>query len=327
MNIIDHYIRKAQAGPRRVLLPEGEDPRILRAARQLADEGIARPVLVGTPAKIEAAASTVDLRLDNIEILDALNNDRLEDYAALYHQRRPRAPVEKIPALVREPILQACLMLTSEVADAVVAGVSCPTATVISAGLAGVGLATDMKRVSSFFLMHVPDFQDQGPRTFLYADCAVNIDPDSEQLADITISTARNAEKLLDETPRIAMLSFSSKGSASHPHVDKVVRAVEDVRERAPDLMVDGELQADAALIARVAAVKLKAHSEVAGQANVLIFPDLNSGNIAYKLTQYMSGGLAVGPILQGFAHPVADLSRGASVADIIGTVAIVSAM
>lgn len=327
MNIIDHYIRKAQAAPRRILLPEGRDPRILIAARQLADQAIARPVLLGAREELEIAAGREGLALEGVEILDPRESDHLQAFTDLYHQRRPHAPLDKLPDLVAEPIPHACLMLASNLADAVVAGVSCPTAKVISAGLACVGLAAGMSRASSFFLMEVPDFQGQGPRTFLYADCAVNIDPDAGQLADITITSARSAEKLLDEQPRIALLSFSSKGSASHPHVDKVVEALKQVRLRAPELIVDGELQADAALIHRVAAAKLSDHGEVAGQANVLIFPDLDAGNIAYKLTQYMSGGLAVGPILQGFNKPVADLSRGASVADIIGTVAIVSAM
>ncbi len=327
MSLIDHYIKKAQSAPRRILLPEGEDPRILTAARQLVDEGIARPVLLGTQAEIESRAHREHLSLDGIELVDPASSTDLDSFAALYHQHRPNMPLEKVPELIREPILHACLMLSSGQADALVAGVSCPTANVISAGLAGVGLAAGMSRASSFFLMQVPDFQGQGPQTFFYADCAVNIDPDADQLADITLTSAANAEKLLDEPPRIAMLSFSTKGSARHAHVDKVVQALQQVQRRAPNLVVDGELQVDAALIQRIADTKLKSPSEVAGQANVLIFPDLNAGNIAYKLTQYMSGGLAVGPILQGFAKPVADLSRGASVADIIGTVAIVSSM
>ena len=327
MNLIDHYICKAQANPQRILLPEALDPRILATARQLVDNNIARPVLIGIQANINAVAKTEHIDLGGIEILDPNHSDQLQDFETLYQQRRPKVPVEKIPELVRDPILHACLMLNSGEAHAVVAGISCPAAKVISAGLAGVGLAEGMSRASSFFLMQIPNFQDQGSRTLLYADCAVNIDPDAQQLADITISTARNAQHLLNEVPRIALLSFSTKGSASHPHVDKVVQALEIVRQRAPELIVDGEFQVDAALIPRIAATKVNSSSAVAGQANVLIFPDLNSGNIGYKLTQYMSGGLAVGPVLQGFARPVGDLSRGASIADVVGAVAIVSAM
>jgi phosphate acetyltransferase len=229
--------------------------------------------------------------------------------------------------MVQRPLVYGGMMVAAGEADTMVAGVATATGTVIQSGALTVGYAPGIRTVSSFFLMIVPQFQGETDHPMIFADCAVNIAPSAEQLADIALASQTSAAKLLEAPPRVAMLSFSSQGSAAHECVDQVTAALQITRQRAPDAAIDGEFQADTALIPGVAAKKLKQPSSVAGQANVLIFPDLNSGNIAYKLTQYLAGAQAIGPFLQGFARPISDLSRGASVDDIIATTAVVLAM
>jgi phosphate acetyltransferase len=208
-------------------------------------------------------------------------------------------------------------------ADTMVAGVRTATANVIQAGALTVGYGSGITTASSFFLMIVPKFRGGENCPLIFADCAVNIAPTAEQLADIALASAASAAKLLGEPPRVALLSFSTHGSAAHERVEVVTQALEIVRRRAADAPIDGEFQADAAIMPQVAAKKIKRPSDVAGNANVLVFPDLNSGNIGYKLTQYLAGARAIGPFLQGFAKPISDLSRGASVDDIIATTAV----
>jgi phosphate acetyltransferase len=298
MGVIDNAKAAIKGANRRLVMPEGHDDRIIEAASRLRREGLAVPMILDK-SSLAPVPKHIDVLLASRE-------------------KMTRSTAER---LLERPLYRAAAMLAAGEADAMLAGAASPTARVIEAALMTVGLEPGISLPSSFFLMQ------WSHRHLVFADCAVNAQPSASELAEIAIATGLNAERLTGERSRVALLSFATHGSARHADVEKVVEAVRLARARAPGLLIDGELQGDAALSSEIAARKIRRPSEVAGRANVLIFPDLDAGNIAYKLSQYLGGAQSIGPILQGFRRPLSDLSRGATVDDIVSTAVLLLAM
>ncbi|MEA1972722.1 MAG: phosphate acetyltransferase [Candidatus Cloacimonadota bacterium] len=323
MNILADFREKAKKMKGTIVLPESTDLRTLKATEAILKENISKVILVGNENVIVQVASENSVNIQNARIIDPDRYEKIDDFADFYFHKRKKKGITKEEAnmIVRNPLYFGTLLVKFDIVNGMVAGAATATAEVLRAALQIVGVAPGLKTVSSTFIMVTSHFEED--KVFLFSDCAVVPNPDAEQLADISISSAKTRRKLLGDEPKVALLSFSTKGSAEHELIDKVLETKTILDNRNVDFDYDGELQLDAAIIPAIANKKAP-DSKVAGNANVLIFPDLQAANIGYKLVQRFSNTEAIGPIIQGLAAPICDLSRGCSWKDIYNTAALV---
>lgn len=328
LNPFEQINTRARELRRLIVLPEGEDERTIQAARLAVDDGLARIILLGQPDIIKSVAGEQGVSLDEIEIVSPTTGENRARLIELALELRKHKGLKEKAAelLLDDSLVYGALMVRAGLADGSLAGATHTTGEVVRAGVQFIGLAAGIRVASGAFMIVVPKFQGEENKVFFFADCGVIPDPTPEELCAIALSTARTASLLSSQKPRVALLSFSSKGSASHPRVEKMKSALKLIQAADPELEVDGELQLDAAVVPEIGASKAPG-SSVAGQANTLIFPDLDSGNIAYKLSERLAGAAAIGPLIQGLAKPANDLSRGCSASDIVRAIAITAVM
>lgn len=321
-SFIDGIKSKAKSNMKTIVLAEGEEIRTIRAAAIVKAEGYAKNILLGNPDKIKKMAAEENIDIDGVEIINPA--DGSEEYAELFAELRKKkgVTIEQARETVKDPLYYGVMMVKTGKVDGMVAGAINSSANVIRPSLQILKTAPGTKIVSAFFLMNVPDCEYGENGIFVFGDSGLNMNPTADELSEIAISSAASFKSLVGAEPKVAMLSFSTYGSAKNELVDKVQEATRLAKEKAPELALDGELQLDAAIVPSVGAQKAP-ESKVAGKANVLIYPDLNAGNIGYKLVQRLAKAEAYGPILQGIAAPVNDLSRGCTAEDIAGVVAI----
>jgi phosphate acetyltransferase len=324
MGLMEKIRVKAKADKKVIALPEGSEPRTVKAAEIIIKEGLANVVLIGDENEIKKVAEGEGVNIEGVTIINPLTSKKLSEYADAFFELRKNKGVtrEQAEEIVKDTIYYGTMMVKLKDADGMVSGAIHSTGDLLRPGMQVIKTAPGISTVSSFFVMEVPDCTYGEDGLFVFGDCAVNPNPNATELASIAVASAKNAKTLCGIEPKVAMLSFSTKGSAKHEFVDKVTEATRIAKENAPELLIEGELQLDAAIDAKVGQLKAPG-SKVAGHANVLIFPDLQAGNIGYKLVQRLAKAEAIGPICQGFAAPINDLSRGCSVEDIVNVVAI----
>lgn len=324
MDVLKNFKKKAASDKKRIVFPEGNDERIIRAAQKVEEENLADVIILGDENQISKEAAQYGVNLDGVEIINPRSNDYIEEFTEIFYELRKHKniSIEDAVKSVIDPLYFGTMMIYTDKADGMVAGAANATGNVLRPAFQIVKTQEGISTVSSAIIVVLKDksFGEEG--VFVFSDCAVNPAPNSQQLAEIAIATAKTTKSLLSFEPKVAMLSFSTMGSAKHENVEKVQKAVEIAHKNAPELIIDGELQLDAAIVESVSKRKAP-ESKLNGDANVLVFPDLQSGNIGYKLVQRLAGADAVGPILQGLAAPINDLSRGCSVEDVVNLTAI----
>ena len=324
MNFIEEIKEKAKKDLKSIVLPETDDLRVLQATEKILKEGFSNVILVGNEASIKKLAEENSLNIEGATIVEPAKSEKYEEYVNKFYELRKNKgiTIEQAKEMILDNVYFGMMMVKNEDADGLVSGAAHSTADTLRPALQILKTAPGTKLVSSFFMMIVPDCEYGENGTFVFSDCGLNQNPTSEELSEIAISSAKSFEQLAGKDSKVAMLSYSTYGSAKSELVDKVVEATKIVKEKAPELKVDGEMQLDAAIVSEIGQSKAPG-SEVAGRANTLIFPDLNAGNIGYKLVQRLGKAEAYGPLCQGIAKPVNDLSRGCSSDDIVGVVAI----